>query len=134
MRFLDRFEEPAYALLRIVGGFLFLQHGLQKAGFFGGPVASAPLSQAAMVIELAVGVLVAIGLFTRPAAFLASGEMAVAYFLRHAPQGFWPLRNKGEAAVFFCFLFLYIAARGAGRWGLDSRLGRRRLLGPRRVV
>jgi putative oxidoreductase len=134
MRFLERFEEPAYALLRVVGGLLFLQHGLQKAGFFGGQVASAPLTQAAMAIELAAGVLIAIGLLTRPAAFIASGEMAFAYFLRHAPQGFWPLLNKGEAAALFCFLFLYIATRGSGRWGLDRRLGGRRRLGPRRVV
>jgi putative oxidoreductase len=76
---------------------------------------------AAGVIELGGGTLVALGLFTRIAAFVASGEMAVAYFLRHAPHGFWPIVNKGELAVALCFVFLFIAAHGSGRYSLDRK-------------
>jgi putative oxidoreductase len=133
MRFLERFEAPAYALLRIVAGFLFLQHGLQKAGFFGGAMVADPLMRVAMGIELAGGLLVVVGLFAKPVAFLASGEMAAAYFKAHAPQGFWPIQNKGELAALFCFLFLFIAARGAGHWSLDGLLAGRRGAGLRRA-
>jgi putative oxidoreductase len=82
---------------------------------------------AAGVIECAAGVLVTIGLFTRLAAFIASGEMAVAYFMQHFPQGFWPLANKGEAAILYCFIFLYIAAAGPGAWSLDGLRNRSKL-------
>jgi len=75
---------------------------------------------AAGVIELVAGALITIGLFTRLAAFIASGEMAVGYFMMHAPQGFWPLVNKGESAILFCFVFLYLAAAGAGAWSIDE--------------
>jgi putative oxidoreductase len=75
---------------------------------------------AAGVIELVAGVLITIGLFTRLAAFIASGEMAIGYFMMHAPQGFWPAVNKGEAAILFCFIFLYLAAAGAGAWSIDA--------------
>jgi putative oxidoreductase len=75
---------------------------------------------AAAVIELLAGVLITIGLLTRLAAFIASGEMAIGYFMMHAPQGFWPAVNKGEAAILFCFIFLYLAAAGAGAWSVDS--------------
>jgi putative oxidoreductase len=110
----------AYAILRIVAGLLFATHGAQKLfGVLGGHVV--PLvsrSGAAGVIELVTGLLVSLGLFTGWAAFLASGEMAAAYFLVHAKQGFWPVVNRGELAVIYCFLFLYISTRGTVAGGL----------------
>ena len=120
---LARIAGPAYAAFRIVTGFLFAFHGAQKLfGAFGGqaqPLASMP--GAAGVIELVCGVLVMVGVLTGIAAFLASGEMAVAYFLAHAPKGLWPIQNEGELAALYCFAFLYIAARGAGMWSLGGR-------------
>jgi putative oxidoreductase len=110
----------AHALLRAVAGLLFAEHGLQKLfGLLGGARVPA-VSQlgAAGLIELVAGVMVALGIFPRWAALIASGEMAVAYFTRHATHGFWPVVNKGELAVLYCFVFLYIAARGGGRWTL----------------
>jgi putative oxidoreductase len=118
------FERAAayiYPLFRVVFGFLFVCHGLQKFGLFGGHMV--PLFSrlgAAAVIESVCGPLIAAGAFTRLAAFIASGEMSVAYFTQHAPHGFLPLQNQGEPAVLFCFAFLYIAARGAGRFGFDK--------------
>lgn len=124
-RVLGRFEPFAYALLRIVAGFLFMFHGLQKLfGMFGAQ--SVPLmSQAGLagVIEFVGGLLVMIGLATGFAAFIASGEMAAAYFLAHQPQGGWPVENRGELAALYCFLFLYIATRGAGMWSVDRTSG-----------
>jgi putative oxidoreductase len=79
-----------------------------------------PLLMAAGTIELVAGVLITLGLFTRLAAFIAAGEMAVAYWMQHAPQSFWPAANKGEAAILYCFIFLYLAAAGAGAWSIDS--------------
>jgi len=121
----QKFSEPVYAILRIVTGLLFAFHGAQKLfGAFGGTSRlSDPLMLAAGLIELLGGGLVALGLATRIAAFLASGQMAVAYFKVHAPAGFWPIQNRGELAVLYCFIFLYIAARGAGRWSLDALIG-----------
>jgi len=123
---LSRFLEPGYAILRIVAGLLFAFHGAQKLfGLFDGtarPLAS--LMGLAGIIEFAGGLLVLIGLFTSWAAFIASGMMAVAYFMVHFPQGFWPIENKGEAAVLYCFAFLYIAARGAGPWSVASALNK----------
>jgi putative oxidoreductase len=112
--------------LRIVAGLLFLEHGLQKlAGF--PPVADpghvVPLNSMAGYagfFELGCGLLVAIGLFTRPAAFLASGVMAVAYWTVHARMNFFPVNNMGDAAILYCFVFLYLAAAGAGPWSLDA--------------
>ena len=120
---LARWHPQLLALLRIVVGLLFLEHALSK--FFAFPVPFPvhplpPLLIAAGVIELVAGVLVTIGLFTRIAAFVASGEMAVGYFMSHFPQGFWPIANKGEAAILFCFVFLYIAAAGPGAWSIDG--------------
>jgi putative oxidoreductase len=116
------------ALLRIVGGLMFMQHGAMK--FFGVPLpggmpAAMPVPKPftllwfAGALELVGGFLVAAGLFTRPVAFLLSGEMAVAYFTVHARQGFFPLANQGEPAVLFCFIFLIYAAIGGGRYSLD---------------
>jgi putative oxidoreductase len=121
---LSRWQPQILGLLRIVTGLLFLEHGLSK--FFGFPVPFPmpgplpPLLIAAGVIECAAGVLVTLGLFTRLAAFIAAGEMAVAYWMQHFPQGFWPIANKGEAAILFCFVFLYLAAAGAGAWSVDA--------------
>jgi len=121
---LARLRPQMLALLRIVTALLFLEHATQK--FFGFPVAFPapgplpPLLIAAGVIELLTGVLVTIGLFTRIAAFLAAGEMAIAYFMMHLPQGFWPAVNRGEAAILFCFVFLYIASAGPGAWSVDG--------------
>lgn len=120
-RVLGRFAPQFYALLRIVAGLLFACHGAQKLlGVLGGQ--QVPMfSQFWMagVIELVGGILIAIGLLTSLAAFIASGEMAAAYFIAHAPQGPIPIQNGGELAVLYCFVFLYIAARGAGPWGVD---------------
>lgn len=121
---LSAFAPQALALLRIVTGLLFLEHATQK--FFDFPVPFPlpgplpPLLVAAAAIELVAGALITVGLFTRIAAFIASGQMAVAYFLRHAPQSFWPVANMGEAAILFCFIFLYLACAGPGAWSLDS--------------
>ena len=117
------------SILRIVSGLLFLEHG--SSSVLGvppvtihssGPPPSplmALLGHSAGYIELIGGLLLAVGLFTRIAAFIMSGEMAVAYFMVHAPQGFFPLINKGELAVLYCFVFLYLAAAGGGPWSLD---------------
>lgn len=124
-----RYTEQTYALLRMVTGFLFAFHGAQKLlGLFGGTVEPFPaLRWFAGVIELFGGLLVMIGLFTWPAAFLASGEMAVAYFYAHVPRGFWPIENRGELAALYCFIFLFIVTRGAGIWSVDSVIwGRKR--------
>ena len=119
---LGRFAEPAYALLRVVAGLMFAFHGAQKFGFFGGQMA-AMFSQTwfAGVIELVGGLMIAIGLMTSLVAFICSGEMAVAYFQAHAPKASWPNMNGGELAVLYCFLFLYMAARGGGRYSVDRR-------------
>lgn len=122
---LGRFAPHAYALLRVVAGLLFACHGAQKLfGFLGGhrmPLASQ--MGAAGVIEFVGGIMIAIGLLTSVAAFIAAGEMAVAYFQAHAPRGLWPIQNGGELAVLYCFLFVYIAARGAGPWAIDRSVG-----------
>lgn len=120
----ERYAPQVYALFRIVVGFLFIFHGLQKLGMLGGqavPITS--IYGLAMLIEALGGLLVMIGLFARPAAFIASGEMAYAYFSSHQPKGTWPIENQGELAVLFCFAFLYIATRGAGIWSADAARG-----------
>jgi putative oxidoreductase len=119
----QRYAPQLYALMRIVFGFLYLVHALQKLfGMFGGRVVPIPsLFGIAGAIELVAGILIIFGLFTRVAAFVASGEMAAAYFIAHFPRSFWPVQNGGEPAVLFCFAFLYIATRGAGPWSIDSR-------------
>jgi putative oxidoreductase len=132
-RFLGRFSGLFYAALRIVAGFLFALHGAQKLfGVLGG-TAQPLVSQMGLagIIEFGGGLLIAIGLFTGWAAFIASGEMAAAYFLVHAPRGFWPILNDGELAALYCFLFLYMAARGGGPLSLDRALGRTRGAGGR---
>ena len=118
-RVLGRFSPYFYGILRIVSGLLFAFHGAQKLfGAFGGRQANL-MSQfgAAGVIELVCGLLIAIGILTSLAAFIASGEMAAAYFMAHSPQGPIPIQNGGELAVLYCFLFLYIASRGTVKLG-----------------
>jgi putative oxidoreductase len=125
MRFLGRYEQQLYAIFRVVFGALFASHGAQKIlGWLGGPKADKPLFMLAGWIELLGGLLILLGLFTGLAAFIASGEMAVAYFMVHARMGWWPVVNKGEAAVLYCFAFLYIAARGSGIWSIDGARGK----------
>ncbi|PYS24821.1 MAG: DoxX family protein [Acidobacteria bacterium] len=116
------------SVLRIVAGFLFLQHGTQKLFGYpmrppGGKPALGSLFGVAGLLEFIGGILIMIGLFTRPVAFILSGEMAVAYLMIHAPQGFWPTKNQGETAVFYCFLFLFFVFSGPGPWSVDALLG-----------
>ena len=116
-----RFTRFAFPLMRIVVGLLFSCHGAQKLfGVLGGHPEHHGMMLIAGIIEFGGGLLMAIGLFTRVAAFLASGEMAAAYFMVHAKMGFWPILNKGELAVAYCFVFLFIAAHGAGAFSLDG--------------
>jgi putative oxidoreductase len=125
---LGSFAPQIYALFRIVAGLLFAQHGAQKLfGALGGEqVELVSRAGLAGVIELFGGLLIAIGLFAGLAAFIASGEMAFAYFIAHASGGLFPIQNRGELAVLYCFVFLYIAARGSGIWSVDAaRKGRR---------
>ena len=127
---LSRWQPQLLALLRIVTGLLFLEHGLSK--FFGFPVPFQvhplpTLLVAAGVIECAAGLLVTLGLFTRLAAFVASGEMAVAYWMQHFPKGPWPIANMGEGAILFCFIFLYLAAAVPGAWSTDGARVRSRV-------
>jgi putative oxidoreductase len=123
---LGRFAPHTYALLRLIAGLMFMLHGTQK--LFGWPGGKGGGAQGLMlvggVVELVCGALIAIGLLTSIAAFLASGEMAVAYFKAHFPQGPLPILNQGELAVLYCFVFLYIAAAGAGIWSVDGALAR----------
>jgi putative oxidoreductase len=113
------------SVLRIIAALLFFEHGTMKlVGFpIAGPAHLAPLFLLAGVIETAGGLLLALGLFSRPVALIMSGEMAVAYFKVFAPHGFHPIANHGEAAILFCFIFLYIALAGPGPWSLDGRRG-----------
>ena len=118
MPFLNLVSDLLYSLMRLIAGFLFACHGAQKLfGVLGGPqMIHNPMMLAAGIIEFIGGVLIALGVFTTFAAFVASGEMAFAYFMGHAPHGFWPILNHGELAVVYCFVFLYIASRGDGVW------------------
>jgi len=127
------------SVLRIVVAFLLMAHGAQKVfGVFmpppqpgappAPPFAFDPLSKmgVAGILEFFGGLLLLLGLFTRPVAFILSGLLAVAYFMAHAPGGFWPIMNRGELAVLYCFVFLYLAAAGGGPWSVDACLRRRR--------
>lgn len=117
------------SILRIVTAFLFMQHGTQKIFGFPAPQRNEfdlmSLTGVAGALEFVGGALILIGLFTRPTAFLLSGLMAFAYFLAHAPQGFWPLLNGGELAALYSFLFLYFASAGGGEWSVDHLRARR---------
>ena len=127
---LDLWAPRVLSALRIVAGLIFLEHGAQKLlGFPPGQsagVAFGTLYWWSGFIELVAGALIAAGLFTRVAAFVASGEMAFAYWMEHAPQSFFPVNNGGDAAILYCFIFLYLVFAGAGPWSLDAMFGRRR--------
>jgi putative oxidoreductase len=128
--FYVRWTPRVLSILRIIAGFLLAAHGAQKLfGFLAPPGMPAATTLSLMwvagVLELFGGLLLLIGLFTRPAAFILSGLMAVAYFMAHAPGGFWPLQNKGELAVIYCFVFLFLAVAGGGEWSVDRILRRR---------
>ena len=118
------------SVLRIITAFLLMAHGAQKLfGFLAPPGAPTPplFSQVGIggILEFFGGLLLLVGLFTRPVAFILSGMMAVAYFQMHAPGGFWPLQNKGELAVLYCFVFLFLSVAGGGEWSVDRLLRRR---------
>ena len=124
---LNAWSPQALGLLRIMTALLFLEHGVMK--FFHFPVAQMqgalpPMLIAAGAIELVAGVLITFGLFTRLAAFIASGEMAFAYFIGHASKSFWPGVNLGDAAILYCFIFFYLVFAGPGAWAVDSLLSK----------
>lgn len=127
-RFLGKYEPFFYAILQIVTGFMFMLHGSQK--LFGFPPSGKPAQPLgafmtfAGVLELVLGLMVMLGLLAGFAAFIASGQMAVAYFMAHQPQGALPIQNGGELAALYCFIFLYIAARGAGILSVDNLINR----------
>lgn len=127
---MNRLADVTHSLLRFVAGLLFIfPGGLKLLGWYGGMPAGVemtPLLFAAGLLELVLGPLIMVGLFTRPAAFIASGEMAFAYFIGHFPQGFWPIQNHGEPAVLFCFVFLFLAFNGPGSISLDHLIRKRR--------
>lgn len=116
--------QVTYFLLRVVSGLLFMHAGAMKIlGWFGGMPPGATMTTQVWIggsLELYGGILIMLGLFTRPVAFIVSGEMAVAYWQFHAPNGAWPILNHGESSVLFCFIFLFMAAYGGGAWSLDS--------------
>ena len=126
--FFIAWQPRVLSILRIVTAFMFMQHGGQK--LFGYPAPQRnefdffTLSGVAGVLELVGGFLILIGLFTRPVAFILSGQMAVAYFIAHSPQGFWPLLNNGELAALFSFIFLYLFVAGGGAWSVDNLVKR----------
>ena len=133
--FLRSRTEYLLSALRIVAAFVFMQHGWQKLFAFPPtdrpPVELASLMGVAGILETFGGLLLFLGWLTRPVAFLLSGEMAFAYFIQHAPRAFWPIVNRGELPVLFCFLFLYLSAVGGGPWSLDALLRRRERAGAR---
>ncbi|HEX4928759.1 MAG TPA: DoxX family protein [Burkholderiales bacterium] len=125
--FLEPWAAPLLSVMRIIVGFLYMTHGMVKLLSYPVPFSMQiklfSLLGLAGVLELFGGALVLLGLFTRPVAFILSGEMAFAYFMAHAPKSFWPLLNGGEAAVLYCFVVLYLAAVGGGPWSLDRLRG-----------
>jgi len=117
------------SVLRIMTALLFMEHGLMKLAHFPAPQPGVPdplpaLLTVAALIEVIGGALLVLGLFTRPVAFICAGEMAIGYFMAHAPKSFWPAINMGDAAILFCFVFLYLAAAGGGAWSVDAMRGR----------
>jgi putative oxidoreductase len=129
MTAIESWQPYVRSVLRIIVGFTFSLHGLQKLfGMFGGmggtgaKAALFSLPWVAAVLETFGGLLIILGLFTSPVAFILSGEMAVGYFMMHFPKGFWPIQNGGELAVLYCFIFLYLFTAGAGPWSLDQAL------------
>ena len=127
---LELWAPKALSVLRIMTGLLFLEHGTQKLlGFPPSEHAFPPLFSLMGIqgaLELVGGFLIVIGLLTRPVAFILAGDMAVAYFMAHAPKGFFPTQNGGQLAILFCFVFLYLVFAGGGEWNVDARIARRR--------
>lgn len=123
---MSKLEPFILAIARMVFAFLFACHGAMKLfGAFGShPMIHNPWMLAAGILEFGGGVMAGLGIFTRPVAFVLCGEMAVAYFKQHYPGGFWPIQNKGELAVVYCFFFLYLAVRGAGKLSIDGARGK----------
>jgi len=122
----EKYWPEALSLVRIVIGLLFLEHGSAKLLGFPTPPTAAPATMSLLwtqgIFELVGGLLLAVGLFTRPVAFILAGDMAVAYFMAHAPKNFFPLLNGGDAAILYCFIFLLFFFAGPGRWSVDSKL------------
>jgi putative oxidoreductase len=127
---LERWTPQALSVLRIMTGLLFLEHGTQKLLGFPPSEHAFPALFSLMglqgLLELVGGFLILIGLFTRPVAFILAGDMAVAYFMAHAPRGFFPTLNGGQLAILFCFVFLYLVFAGGGEWSVDAQIARRR--------
>lgn len=124
LKFFSLFSQPFYFLLRFFAGILFAFHGAQKLfGVFGQEAAGSPLMIVAGIVEFFGGLFIAIGLLTQIAALLAAGQMAVAYFMAHAPEGLWPILNNGELALLYMFIFLYVMSHGPGRFAIDTYLG-----------
>jgi putative oxidoreductase len=124
-----RYSPVVLSILRIVAALLFLEHGTSRLFAWPSPLPAPEFLTMywfAGAIELAGGILLALGLFTRPVAIIMSGEMAFAYFISHAPNSFFPILNRGDAAILYCFVFLYIAFAGPGPWSLDAILTRKR--------
>ncbi|HXB51186.1 MAG TPA: DoxX family protein [Rhizomicrobium sp.] len=124
MGFLSKYSPQILGVVRIVVGLLFLEHGLMKIVGFPAPMGHGPLPpmiMAAGIIELLGGALLILGLFSRIAAFVCSGEMAFAYFIAHFPRGIYPAMNGGEDAILFCFIFLYLAAAGPGSFAINQK-------------
>jgi len=125
MQTLNTWSPRILSVLRVIAALLFMEHGLMKLVHFpaampGAPDPLPPLMLAAGIIEVVGGLAMALGAFTRTAAFICSGEMAVAYFTAHLPHGFWPAVNQGDAAILFCFVFLYLVFAGPGEWAVDT--------------
>src|SRR6478609_3232412 len=124
MGFLSKYSPQILGITRIVAGLLFLEHGLMKLVGFPAPMGAHPLPPlmlAAGIIEVLGGGLVALGLFSRCAAFICSGQMAFAYFIAHFPRGIYPALNGGDGAILFCFIFLYLAAAGPGAFAINNK-------------